>query len=1047
MRNGMFSLFVATVCALHASAGLAQGPASGTQPSPAPATPGSTSRTVNDIIQSLKSYKADPSLNEWAKKMVAAEPPAADDPKARAAFLRRRSGAFAVLGSNDKQVADLREAVRLTDRKDLSLMEQTAAEEYNLGNHRSAIELREAIAKKSKGWALVENAHLAWYSAVVGDIDKAKSYLGAAERDYAIARQDSLRNGKDDLTQYAHQSVLARGKHYFFLAQGKYVDAEAVAREGLYAEEKDVDLRQRRRSLGSSMPSEGFFRGVYANDEGRLAHALLLQGKLAEAELWVRSSLHHHLENGQRFTVSTGRTLTTYSQQLAEQARFAEAEAIARWAIGTFESTGVVSHAIWLNEARLARADALVALGSWGEAVAEYVRRRDGLAADPEFSRRVGVEETGWAIALLRSGKAQDAKAMLEVLEKRMTERVGAGHYDVAEVRGFLGVVLVELGDKRGAIASFRKAIEGLFARQANSDLVRSPGRALRLNMILEAYIGLLHEIRGTPLESDARIDAAAEAFALADAARGQSTQRAMAASAARVGAAGNPQLAALIRKEQDLANESNALYEILLRLAAAPAEQQLPTVTANMRTRVDAIAKERKELFGQIEQGFPQYANLIQPRLVTLKEVRALLKPGEVVISLIPGAARTFVWAVAKDGPVAFYSSPLTAEQIGRQVSALRAALDVGDVPLARFPKFDVAAAYALYRELLLPVRDTWKDAKTLLVVTSGPLSQIPLAILPTESTAQDTSTLPFESYKSVPWLIRQVAIAQLPSVNALVVLRGMPASRGVRQEFAGFGDPVFGDKPALLASTRSVGPLLVRNLSVTRVTDESIRRNQTVNWIPYSSLAPLPDTRDELLAIAKALKADVDHDVFLGRDASKEKVRSVDLASRRIIAFATHGLLPGDFPGVDQPALALSAPQGGAADNDPRIALLTLDDILSLKLDADWVVLSACNSAAGEGKGADAISGLGRAFFYAGSRALLVTHWPVESISARLLVTGLFERYAADTSLTRAEALRQSMLSLINKDYTDQGGKATYSYAHPMFWAPFSLVGDGGR
>ena len=137
----------------------------------------------------------------------------------------------------------------------------------------------------------------------------------------------------------------------------------------------------------------------------------------------------------------------------------------------------------------------------------------------------------------------------------------------------------------------------------------------------------------------------------------------------------------------------------------------------------------------------------------------------------------------------------------------------------------------------------------------------------------------------------------------------------------------------------------------------------------------------------------------------------------------------------------LALSSPDGKAESG-----LLTLEDILQLKLDADWVVLSACNTAAGDGAGAEAISGLGRGFFYAGSRALLVTHWPVETVSAKNLVTKLFERYTADPKLTRAEALRQAHLSVMN-EHASEGGKPVYSYAHPLFWAPYALVGDGGR
>ncbi len=123
-------------------------------------------------------------------------------------------------------------------------------------------------------------------------------------------------------------------------------------------------------------------------------------------------------------------------------------------------------------------------------------------------------------------------------------------------------------------------------------------------------------------------------------------------------------------------------------------------------------------------------------------------------------------------------------------------------------------------------------------------------------------------------------------------------------------------------------------------------------------------------------------------------------------------------------------------------------MGEILTLKLDADWVVLSACNTASGAGAGAEAVSGLGRAFFYAGTRALLVSNWPVETTSARALTTDLFRRQAADKTLSRAAALRQAMLALIDGDgLVGDNGKTVFSYAHPLFWAPFSLIGDGGE
>jgi len=153
----------------------------------------------------------------------------------------------------------------------------------------------------------------------------------------------------------------------------------------------------------------------------------------------------------------------------------------------------------------------------------------------------------------------------------------------------------------------------------------------------------------------------------------------------------------------------------------------------------------------------------------------------------------------------------------------------------------------------------------------------------------------------------------------------------------------------------------------------------------------------------------------------------------------------VPGDLDGLTQPALALSAPDVAGVKGD---GLLTLDEILALRLNADWVVLSACNTASGQGAGSDAVSGLGRAFFYAGARALLVSSWPVETTSARALTTDLFRRQQENPGVDRARALQQTMNWLI--DHAERvdaaSGKTAFSYAHPIFWAPFMLIGDGG-
>ena len=188
---------------------------------------------------------------------------------------------------------------------------------------------------------------------------------------------------------------------------------------------------------------------------------------------------------------------------------------------------------------------------------------------------------------------------------------------------------------------------------------------------------------------------------------------------------------------------------------------------------------------------------------------------------------------------------------------------------------------------------------------------------------------------------------------------------------------------------------------------------------------------------------QAMADRDIFVKERATEGAVERMRLDDRRVVVFATHGQVPGDVRGIDQAALALSNPALSGDVNEDRF--LTMQEVLGLKLDADWVVLSACNTASSDGYSRDALSGLGRAFFFAGTRSILVSSWAVETTSARSLTVDLFTNESRFPG-NRAEPLRQAMLSLMKKQGTLSNGEL-YSYAHPVFWAPFSLVGDPGR
>ena len=133
-----------------------------------------------------------------------------------------------------------------------------------------------------------------------------------------------------------------------------------------------------------------------------------------------------------------------------------------------------------------------------------------------------------------------------------------------------------------------------------------------------------------------------------------------------------------------------------------------------------------------------------------------------------------------------------------------------------------------------------------------------------------------------------------------------------------------------------------------------------------------------------------------------------------------------------VAEPALALSIPE---KPNDVDDGLLTASEIAQLKVDADWAVLSACNTAAEDNPGAEALSGLARAFFYAGARSLIVSHWSVSDEATARLMIGTFRASERNPQLSHAEALRESMLAMVD------GVTSDYE-ADPRFWALSWLV-----
>ena len=328
-----------------------------------------------------------------------------------------------------------------------------------------------------------------------------------------------------------------------------------------------------------------------------------------------------------------------------------------------------------------------------------------------------------------------------------------------------------------------------------------------------------------------------------------------------------------------------------------------------------------------------------------------------------------------------------------------------------ARFP-FDSASR--LLRIFFGGSAECLKGKTHILLATDPNFFALPWNALVTEPPAgQDLS------FRDAAWLPRKYAISLLPSVRSIYQIRQVLQASRARRAFLGVGDPDLGQPGQSAALT--LGPLF------------SSRGVANVGEI--KALPRLPDSADELRSEATALGSS-DVDLLLGAEATEQSLRLRPLQDYRVISFATHAIVAGEIPGTTEPALVLTPMDASSA---PENGLLTATKITRLGLDANLIILSACNTAASDGHASGrGLSGLADAFFFAGARAVAVTQWAVVSSSAEKLASGLILQSAKRGSTGVAEGLRNAMLDYIS------GAKKDY-LANPRFWAAFIIAGDG--
>lgn len=499
--------------------------------------------------------------------------------------------------------------------------------------------------------------------------------------------------------------------------------------------------------------------------------------------------------------------------------------------------------------------------------------------------------------------------------------------------------------------------------------------------------------------------------------------------------AAGNDRLAQLVRKDQDLAAEAEALDKEILAAASREPAQRNAATEQRIRARAGAVASERRTVQDVLAREFPNYAALSRPSSLTVKQIQAVLSADDALVALVPGQRDGHVFVVTRDQSD-WVTIPVGNDEMARRVAAFRKGLDVNLVPPSgdisgKTDLFDLGVAYDLYTALFSQVTNLIVDRRNLIIVPSGATTALPFNLLVTARPDRDAPDR-LDGYRNAAWLMKRHAITVLPSVASLKALRTFVGGNAGSKTMIGFGDPLFNS--ASSGNSVRTAKVSARNLATGEFA--SFWKGAAIDRAKLAqSLPQLPDTADELKAIAKSLDVP-EQDIHLGRKASETAVKQAPLSDYRVVYFATHGLVAGDVKGLAEPSLALSIPAQPSVADD---GLLTASEIAQLRLNADWVVLSACNTIAGDKPGAEALSGLARAFFYAGARSLLVSHWAVDSEAATRLTTKTFALLRANPGLGQAEALRQAAIDHLND-------KSSPLNAYPAFWGPFALIGEGG-
>jgi CHAT domain-containing protein len=874
----------------------------------------------------------------------------------------------------------------------------------------------------------------------MGDSNEAEKLLPEMERYYSESRRTGHQNLIAWGDVYENQMERFRGEYY--LVKGKSALAEIHFKNALVANEKRL-IKQQNGFFTDSTRKVHTKEGILTERSilrDLLAISLSNQGKLIESEYQRREALKINLSIGGRNNTRVAGNLSGLAYNLAEQGRGNEANILTEYTIKVLSEIGIPKTAPRYLNAVSARAASLVGIEKYNEALVQFEIIRSTVASDEDLKKSFKKFDLDEVVALIYTNNYSKAESISKPLYELEKSRVGEKHSRTVYAQAFYAVSLQGQNKTKEAKENYKSALPILtdYIRNSSESGTFSLKNKKRFEIIAESYMGLLFD--EAKLDPKLANDLINDAFLLSDLARGSSVQKALSQSTARSNVK-DSKLGELARKEQDLQRQISNLNDLLVSMSYSSGDKRISELQAKINNDISNLKSERESVKNSIKSSYPEYLDLIEPKPINIERTGKLLKSSEVLVNWYFGDKKSFVWAINQSGLSSFASINFTKKDIARDVKSLRKSLDPGVSSVDEIPIFDVNLSYKLYMQLIKPIESSLAGKDLLISVPHEALGQLPIGVLLTQQIKQPViGSASFKDYQNAPWLVRKIAISQIPSVNALASLRFNKTERNTSPTFIAFADPYFSKAQASSVTKVETAQLNTRGKSLYL---RSAPKTANVSSAELALLPRLPDTSLEVNEIGKVLNAKAE-DIFLHEHANVKKVMETDFSKKSIIMFSTHGLVPGELMGLTQPALALSAPDvSGEKEGD---GLLTMNKILELKLNADWVVLSACNTASG-GASSESVSGLGRAFFYAGAKALLVSNWPVDTVSSRELMVDLFKRQNnQDGKITKPQALREAMLNIADKGGSrdPKTNAVSYSYAHPLFWAPFVMVGD---